>query len=87
MTYPAWSEVFSEWNRTFSPPAPSNLLSNSTVKSRLDGRLGNEPARVTRPLFRSKEKVHGTWFTDSEPAKSMKEATGAPQPAASPRLS
>lgn len=53
-------------------------MSNSTVKSRLEGRLGNEPVRVTVPLFRSKENVHGTWFTDSGIPKSMKEAAGAP---------
>src|SRR5215467_16407273 len=81
ITYAAWSDALSEWNSMFSPPDPSNFLANSTVKSRLDGRFGNDPPRATLPVFRSKENVHGTWFTVAGPAwppKLTKHAAGAP---------
>ena len=63
----------------FLPPAASNSLIYSTVKSRFPGKLGNAPFSETLPLFRLNAKVSGTCFmVGGETLKSSKYTFGAP---------
>jgi len=63
----------------FLPPAASNSLIYSTVKSRIPGKLGNAPFSETLPLFRLNAKVSGICFmVGGETLKSSKYTFGAP---------